>query len=81
VLHSAELGPIEVRLRLDGGSVVAGVSVDGGALAEAQAALPALAAALERATGSTARVGVAARGADEPRPARPSVAEGLDAYA
>ena len=81
VLHSAELGPIEVRLRLDGGSVVANVAVDGSALAEAQAALPSLAAALERVTGSTPRVGVAARGSDAPAPARPRVAEGLDAYA
>jgi hypothetical protein len=81
VLHSAELGPIEVRLRLDGGTVVANVAVDEGALPEAQAALPSLAAALERATGTAPRVGVAARAADAPAPARPRVAEGLDAYA
>ncbi len=81
VLHSAELGPIEVRLRLDGGSVVANVAVDGDALAETQAALPSLAAALERATGSAPRVGLVARAADAPAPARPRVAEGLDAYA
>lgn len=81
VLHSAELGPIEMRLRLDGETVVADVAVDGAALPEAQAALPALVDALRRATGAPPRVGLAARAPADPAPARPRVAEGLDAYA
>lgn len=81
VLHSAELGPIEVRLRLDGGTVVANVAVDDAALPEAQTALPSLVDALQRASGAPPRVGLAARGAADPAPARPPVAEGLDAYA
>jgi hypothetical protein len=81
VLHSAELGPIEVRLRLDRDMVVANVAVDGAALPEAQAALPALVEALQRVTGAPPRVGLAARGPADPAPVRPRVAEGLDAYA
>jgi hypothetical protein len=81
VLHSAELGPIAVRVRLDGSTVVAGVSVEEPALAEARAALPALTAALARISGAVPRVSVAARGADEAAPAPPRVVEGLDAYA
>jgi hypothetical protein len=81
VLHSAELGPIEVRLRLERETVVASVAVDRAALAETQAALPALVDALARVTGAPPRVGLAARGAADPAPAKPRVAEGLDAYA
>jgi hypothetical protein len=81
VLHSAELGPIEVRLRLEGDTVLARVAVDAAALAEAQAALPQLSAGLERATGSAPRVGLQARAPEAPAPARLRVAEGLDAYA
>lgn len=81
VLHSAALGPIEVRVRLDGGTVTASVGVDEAALPLARAALPELAASLERVTGSTARIGLGARPPEQPGPAPPRVAEGLDAYA
>jgi hypothetical protein len=81
VLHSAELGPIEVRVRLDGSTVVAGVSVDERALAEAREALPSLTAALARVSGAVPRVTVAARTPGAEAPAAPRVAEGLDAYA
>jgi hypothetical protein len=81
VLHSAELGPIEVRVRLDGSTVGATVSVEERALPEARAALPALTASLARVSGAVPRVSVAARAAGEAKPAPPRVAEGLDAYA
>lgn len=81
VLHSAELGPIEVRLQLGAGVLAVGVSVEERALAEAQAALPELVSGLQRATGTPARVGLATRPADGPAPRPPRVAEGLDAYA
>jgi hypothetical protein len=81
VLHSAELGPIEVRVRLDGSTVAAAVSVDERALPEARAALPSLTAALARVSGAVPRVSVSARAAGDAAPAPPRVAEGLDAYA
>lgn len=81
VLHSAELGPIEVRVRLDGSTVAAAVSVDERALPEARSALPALTAALARVSGAVPRVSVAARRPGDAAPAAPRVAEGLDAYA
>jgi hypothetical protein len=81
VLHSAELGPIAVRLRLAGGAVSAAVSVDEAALPLAQAAAPELVSALRDAVGGSADVVVSGRGAATPRPAPPRVAEGLDAYA
>jgi hypothetical protein len=81
ILHSSALGPIEVRLRLDGGRIAATVAVDQAALPQAQAAAPELARALERATGGPAQVSLAGRAPDERRPPAPHVAEGLDAYA
>lgn len=81
VLHSAELGPIEVRVRLDGSTVAAAVSVDERALPDARAALPALTAALARVSGTVPRVSVAARAGGDEVPSPPRVAEGLDAYA
>jgi hypothetical protein len=79
VLHSAALGPIEVRLRLGGGVLGVGVVVEPKAAAEARAALPELTAALARATRATPVVEIAARKA--PRPPAPRVEESLDAYA
>src|SRR5581483_7867586 len=61
VLHSAALGPIEVRLRLGGGALGVGVVVEPDAEAEARAAAPALAQALARATGAQPTVEVGAR--------------------
>ena len=79
VLHSAALGPIEVRLRLGGGVLGVGVVVEPKAAAEARAALPELTAALARATRATPVVEVAAR--KTPPPPTPRVEESLDAYA
>jgi hypothetical protein len=79
VLHSAALGPIEVRLRLGGGVLGVGVVVDAAAAADARAAAPELTAALARATRATPVVEVAARKA--PPPPAPRVEESLDAYA
>jgi len=81
VLHSAELGPIEVQLRLAGGAIAATVRVDAETLPLATAAKPALAAALERATGTPAQISLRGRASDRERPTAPPVAEGLDAYA
>jgi hypothetical protein len=81
VLHSAELGPISVRLRLADGTISATVGVDAATLPLAQAAAPALARGLKQATGTPARVALSGRSEVEPRPAAPHVAEGLDAYA
>jgi hypothetical protein len=76
VLHSAALGPIEVRLRLGGGMLGASVVVDRAAEADARAAAPELAAALARAVEATPVVEVAARKARPP--AAPRVEESLD---
>jgi hypothetical protein len=79
VLHSAALGPIEVRLRLGGGALRVGVVVDPAAEADARAAAPELVAALARATEATPSVEVAAR-RTAPPPA-PRVEESLDVHA
>jgi len=79
VLHSAALGPIEVRIRTGPGGITAGVVVDSPTLQHAISAAPELARMLELATGEAATVGVTARTAG--RPPAPRVAEGLDAYA
>lgn len=81
VLHSAELGPIEVQLRLTGGAIAATVRVDAETLPLATAAKPALAVALERATGTPAQISLSGRDSERERPVAPPVAEGLDAYA
>jgi hypothetical protein len=81
VLHSALIGPIAVRLRLAGGVVAAEVEVEREVLALACGCANELGAALERATGRPARVGVAVRGARASRLAPLRVAEVLDAYA
>jgi hypothetical protein len=81
VLHSVALGPIEVRLRLAGGVVRAGVVVDPALAAEARAASPELAQALARVTGAQAAVDVSARPASAPPLRAPRVEEAFDAYA
>jgi hypothetical protein len=78
VLHSAALGPIEVRLRLGGGVLGVGVVVDPSAEADARAAAPELASALARATGAAPVVEVASRKAPPPAP---RVEESLDVHA
>ena len=81
VLHSAALGPIAVRLRLAGGSASVQVSVEADAEELARAAADELREGVERATGVQASVAIAARTAEEPRPAPPPIASSLDAYA
>jgi hypothetical protein len=81
VLHSAELGPIAVRLRLAAGVVVVAVTVEPEAEAAATAAARDLRERVERATGARASVAVAARSARESRPVPPPLGASLDAYA
>jgi hypothetical protein len=77
VLHSAALGPIEVRLRLGGGTLGVAVVVDPAAEELTRAAAPELARALARVTPAQPSVEVSAR---RGRPAPPRVEETLDAY-
>jgi hypothetical protein len=81
VLHSAALGPLEVRLRLAGGALTATVVVEPATLVAARGALPDLAAGLARAVGAEVAVGLQERGAGVARPAPPRVEEAFDAYA
>jgi hypothetical protein len=84
VLHSPDLGPIELRLDLGPGAVVASVHVEPGRAASlADAGAADLARALERASARRASVGVVERTPDEPRPAPPRarVKEVFDRYA
>jgi hypothetical protein len=81
VLHSALLGPIDVRLALGGGVIRARVVVEPGAADAAQAAAPDLIRALAQATNASASVDVVTRVADDPRPARPRVEQAVDRYA
>jgi hypothetical protein len=79
-LHCPDLGAIEVRLRIGAGGVRAGVVTPPGGLAQrAEAALPDLIAALERATGRPAAAAVLARTGSAPSPAPPGGA--FDGYA
>jgi hypothetical protein len=81
VLHSAELGPIEARLRMAGGALTIEVVVEPGARGRFAAAVPDLLSALERTGTAPALVDVAARRRRSPRPVRPPVDESFDAYA
>jgi hypothetical protein len=78
VLHSAAVGPIEVRLRLGAGTLAVGVVVDPAAEPAAQAAAPALAQALARVT--KMRPAVEIRPREGAAPPAPRVEETLDAY-
>jgi hypothetical protein len=79
-LHCPRLGAIEVRLHVGPGGVRAGVVTPPGATSElAEAGLPDLVAALERATGRPATASVSARAASKPAPTPPSGA--FDGYA
>jgi hypothetical protein len=79
-LHCPQLGAVEVRLRMAAGGVRAGVVTAPGRLTErAQAALPELVAALERATGRPAAAAVVERPGDAPAPSPPQGA--FDGYA
>jgi hypothetical protein len=79
-LHCPELGAVEVRLRMAAGGVRAGVVTAPGRLtALAQAALPDLVAALERATGRPAAAAVLERPETSPAPQPPQGA--FDGYA
>ena len=79
-LHCPDLGAIEVRLRIGAGRVRAGVVTPPGGLTQrAEAALPDLIAALERATGRPAAAAVLARPGSAPSPAPPGGA--FDGYA
>jgi hypothetical protein len=80
VLHSPELGAIEVRLRMAEGAVQATVvTAPGEAARLAAEGLPDLVAALERATGRPAAAMAAPRGAAVPAPPPPEGA--FDGYA
>jgi hypothetical protein len=81
VLHSVAVGPIEVRLRLAGGVLRAGVVVDPALAADAKSASTELAQALARVTGAQASVDVSARPASAPRKPAPRIEEAFDAYA
>jgi hypothetical protein len=81
VLHSAELGPIAVRLRLAGGAVSVQVAVEPAAEELARAAAPELRESVEHATGTRTSVAVAARVPEEARPVPPPLGSSLDAYA
>jgi hypothetical protein len=80
VLHSPELGAIEVRLRMAAGAVRATVVTAAGDAARLAAdALPDLVAGLERATGFPAAAAAAPRGPAAPAPPPPQGA--FDGYA
>jgi hypothetical protein len=81
VLHSAELGPIAVRLRLAGGGVSVQVGVEPAAEELARTAAHELRESVERATGARTSVAVSARAPEEPRPVVPPLGSSLDAYA
>jgi hypothetical protein len=79
-LHCPNLGAIEVRLHVGPGGVRAGVVTPPGQPSElAEAGLPELVAALERATGRPATAALSPRAASAPAPAPPSGA--FDGYA
>jgi hypothetical protein len=79
-LHCPRLGAIEVSLRMTAGGVRAGVVTAPGELtARAQAALPDLVSALERATGRSAAAAVRERPGSDPAPQPPPGA--FDGYA
>jgi hypothetical protein len=79
-LHCPSLGAVEVRLRMTAGGVRAGVVTAPGTLtARAQAALPDLVTALERATGRPAAAAVLERPGSTPDPQPPQGA--FDGYA
>jgi len=79
-LHCPEVGAIEVRLRMAAGGVRAGVVAPAGRVSDlAETALPALVAALERATGRPAAAAVQRRPDTDPAPAPPGGA--FDGYA
>lgn len=79
-LHCPHLGAVEVRLRMGAGGVRAGVVTPPGRLTErAEATLPELVTALQRATGLPAAASVAARPDSEPSPTPPAGA--FDGYA
>jgi len=79
-LHCPQLGAVEVRLRMAAGGVRAGVVTAPGRLTDlAQAALPDLVAALERATGRPAAAAVLERPESSPAPQPPEGA--FDGYA
>jgi hypothetical protein len=82
VLDAPALGPIEVRLRLDAADVSVVVRVEPGRAQDlAQRGAAELTAALERATARPAVVSVAARAAEDMRPAPPRPTDVFDAYA
>lgn len=78
-LHCPRLGAVEVRLRMAAGGVRAGVVTAPGLTEPAQAALPELVDALERATGRPAAAAVLERPASSPAPQPPGGA--FDGYA
>jgi hypothetical protein len=78
-LHCPRLGAVEVRLRMAAGGVRAGVVTSPGLTEPAQAALPELVDALERATGRPAAAAVLERPASTPAPQPPAGA--FDGYA
>ena len=81
VLHSAALGPIAVRLRLAGDSASVQVGVEPEAEDLARAAADELREGVERATGASTSVSIAARTPADARPVPPPIASSLDAYA
>ena len=81
VLHSATLGPIAVRLRLAGDSASVHVAVDPEAEDLARTAADELREGVERATGASTVVSIAARTPADARPVPPPIASSLDAYA
>jgi hypothetical protein len=79
-LHCPQLGAVEVRRRMTAGGVRAGVVTAPGRLTDlAQAALPDLVSALERATGRPAAAAVLERPTSAPVPQAPQGA--FDGYA
>jgi hypothetical protein len=82
VLHSPELGPIEVQLTLDVGGVRAAVTTAAGEGARrAEATLPDLAARLERAVGRPPAVTASTRAPGTPAPPPPASLGGFTTYA
>lgn len=81
-VHSEELGPLEISLRLTPGGIAAEVRAEPGDPAvQAGAAAPELVQRLEQAVGVRAVVSVDPFGEDEPRPARPQPEGMLDVRA
>lgn len=78
VVASPTVGPVEIRLRLDGAGASAHVVVDAAAEALARAAVPELAERVARATQARCSVSVEGRAAAT---ARPTLSLDFDAYA